>query len=251
MNKLSLTTLRRCGLIIFVLVAILSSLAGTASAQSITSMCSSFNMSGVTTFIGFPLVSGDIISVYVYGYSGSPTQAELNVNGSPVDTSSVPGYMSTTITSDGKYTIGVTADTGAVAGDWVCGLIDIPGGSNDGSKAGPPAMNLYDGRFNNHQGLDVAAPVAIYEGSIKVYGIDPASGDGQLAVDISEETVEAAGIPADAPVLLGQGKNPYTGIDIFVYRLTTGEFQINTHYADGKPYLFAWDADGGKWHLAA
>jgi hypothetical protein len=118
------------------------------------------------------------------------------------------------------------------------------------SEAGPPAMNLFDGRINDHQGRDVAAPVAIYEGSIKVYGIDPASGDGWLDVDISAETIESVGIPTDAPVLLGQGKNHYTGIDIFVYRLPTGEFQLNTHYHDGKPYIFAWDTEKNKWHFA-
>lgn len=118
------------------------------------------------------------------------------------------------------------------------------------NEPGPPAMNLFDGRINNFQDRDVAAPVAIYEGSIKVYGIDPVSGDGWLDVDITKETIEAVGIPADVPALLGQGTNHYTGIGIFVYRLPTGEFQVNTHYHDGKPYIFAWDGDGGKWHFA-
>ena len=111
-------------------------------------------------------------------------------------------------------------------------------------------MNLFDGRVNNLQDLDVAAPVAIYDGSIKVYGIDPISGDGWLDVDISQEQIDTVGIPADVPFLLGQGKNHYTGIDIFVYRLPTGEFQLNTHYADGKPYIFAWDTEYHKWHFA-
>jgi hypothetical protein len=128
---------------------------------------------------------------------------------------------------------------------------DDSAGEEDGPKPGPPAMNLYDGRFNNFQDQDVAAPVAIYDGSIKVYGIDPISGDGWLSMDISKETIDATGIPTDTPALLGQGQNHYTGIDIFVYRLPTGEFQINTHYADGKAYIFAWDEDGSKWHFAA
>jgi hypothetical protein len=117
-------------------------------------------------------------------------------------------------------------------------------------EAGPPAENLYDGRINNDQGHDVGAPVAIYEGSIKVYGIDPVSGDGWLDVEISQEQIDAVGVPADAPALLGQGTNHYTGIGIFVYRLPGGAFQVNTEYADGKPYIFAWDGSGGKWHFA-
>jgi hypothetical protein len=119
------------------------------------------------------------------------------------------------------------------------------------STAGPLALNLLDGRVNNVQDKDVAAPVAIYNGSILVYGIDPETGEGSLDVQISESQIEAVGVPTDAPVVLGQGKNAFTGIDIYVYRLPTGEFQVNTHYADGKAYIFLWDADGSKWHQAS
>lgn len=117
-------------------------------------------------------------------------------------------------------------------------------------KAGPPAENLYDGRINNDQGHDVGAPVAIYEGSIKVYGIDPQSGNGWLTLDISNEQIAALGVPAEAPALLASAVNPYTGKSIALYRLPGGAFQVNTEYADGKPYIFAWDGSDGKWHFA-
>lgn len=120
-----------------------------------------------------------------------------------------------------------------------------------GSKAGPPAMNLFDGRINDFQDRDVGAEVAIYLGSIKVYAIDPANGNGSLAVDISSEHIQTVGVPAEANVLLGEGMNAATGYPIAVYRLTTGEFQINTYYHDGKPYVFVWDSLlDNKYHLA-
>ncbi len=121
---------------------------------------------------------------------------------------------------------------------------------SDCSGAGPLATNLLDGRVNDLQDRDVAAPVAIYDGSIEVYGIDPVSGDGHLDIRILDEQIEAVGVPVDAPVLLAQGKNAFTGIDIYVYRLPTGEFQVNTHYADGKAYIFLWDSEGVKSHQA-
>lgn len=201
----------------------------------------------VFAFFGFEYAAGETITVSYRTGPGTPTQGNLIANGNIVDSDGVPGTVSYTIPSTGTYDLMISTDTGMITGKWSC----RPVGTSDGSKAGPPAMNLFDGRINNLQDQDVAAPVAIYDGSIKVYGVDPISGDGWLSVEISEEAIEAAGIPADAPVLLGQGKNPYTGIDIFVYRLPTGEFQLNTNYADGKPYIFAWDEDGNKWHFAA
>ena len=141
---------------------------------------------------------------------------------------------------------------------WMCTNSDGPAQvtfavrpNGSGSKAGPPAMNLFDGRINDFQDRDVGAEVAIYLGSIKVYAIDPSNGRGSLAVDISSERIKTVGVPKDANVLLGEGVNAATGYPIAVYRLTTGEFQINAYYHDGKPYVFVWDSLlEHKYHLA-
>jgi hypothetical protein len=199
------------------------------------------------------LQPGDYIAIDVTPAGGSPTSATLEVpNGTVVAVIGLPGTLTHTVSSAGATAIRVFLNTGTAVIDWSCGDVPTPPSSSDKTKRapGPPAMNLFDGRINNLQDRDVAAPVAIYEGSIKVYGIDPISGDGRLDVDISQEAIDAVGIPVDVPVLLGQGKNHYTGIDIFVYRLPTGEFQLNTHYPDGKPYIFAWDTEHHKWHFA-
>ncbi len=165
-----------------------------------------------------------------------------------MDTSSVPGTLSVTISTDGVYSSVISADTGNVAGDWSCRKAPVPASGSE-SKAGPPAMNLLDGRLNDVQDKDVAAPVALYNTPLSIFSIDPETGNGWLTFSISDEAIEAAGIPVDAPVLLAQGTNPHTGMDIFVYRLPTGEFQINTHYADGTPYVFVWDNNGSSYHL--
>ena len=121
--------------------------------------------------------------------------------------------------------------------------------SSAGAGPGPLAANLLDGRLNDLQDKDVAAPVAIYLSSIQVYSIDPETSAGQLALHIGDEAIEAAGVPDEAPVLLGEGTNRFTGIAIQVFRLTTGEFQLMTHYPNGTPYTFVWDDAGNKYHL--
>ena len=58
-------------------------------------------------------------------------------------------------------------------------------------------------------------------------------------------------MPTTTPVLLGQGRHDVTGMNIAVYRLSTGEFQLNTQYQEGKPYIFVWDENGNRYHLAS
>ena len=183
-----------------------------------------YNPPGGETFIVMISASGTLLD----SISSSPTNT-LSFTASQDDLLFVIlGWCNCVPTPTYKYTVSIS----------------------DCSGAGPLATNLLDGRVNDLQDRDVAAPVAIYEGSIEVYGIDPQTGDGYLDVRILDEQIEAVGVPADAPVLLAQGKNHFTGIDIYVYRLPTGEFQVNTHYADGKAYIFLWDSNGMKSHQA-
>ena len=84
-------------------------------------------------------------------------------------------------------------------------------------------------------------PVAVYTGSLEVWGIDVNTGMGVLAFEVTDEQIEAVGVPEAAPVVLAQGVNPFTFWPITVYRLPTGEFQLNTYYWDGKPYVIIWE----------
>ncbi len=98
--------------------------------------------------------------------------------------------------------------------------------------------DLGDERLNPHCG----APVAIYAGgSYDVYAINTASSKGELVLHLSDEAIEEAGVPAAGAIVLGTVSNPFSGYPITVYRLATGELQLNTYYWDGKPYIVRWE----------
>ncbi len=121
--------------------------------------------------------------------------------------------------------------------------------NDDQILAGPPCMNLFDGRVNNDQSLDCAAPVAIYQntalGTIDVYAINPTTGRGTLVIRLTP----IAG-PTDVNQTFEPVSNPFTGKIIQLFQLTSGEFQLMTEYADAKPYIVVWGA-GTLRHLAA
>lgn len=106
------------------------------------------------------------------------------------------------------------------------------------------SFNPQDNRLNRSPG-DAAAPVAIYQGSVDIYGIDPSTSQGVLEIRVTDEEIEAAGIPSveQGSLLLAEDQNRATGMPIEVYRLSSGEFQVNTYYASGKPYIFRWYPD--------
>lgn len=118
--------------------------------------------------------------------------------------------------------------------------------------AGPLPLHLLDGRVNNDFALDIGAPIAIYLGSIDILAIDTATGRGERAVSITDDEIEAAGIPEAGSIILAEGVNPFTGQAITLYRLASGHFQVNTAYADGKPYIVGWlPGPEGLYHGAA
>ncbi|HOA25611.1 MAG TPA: hypothetical protein PKI52_16490 [Aggregatilineales bacterium] len=88
-------------------------------------------------------------------------------------------------------------------------------------------------------------PVAIFaqNGGFAIYGIDINTGWGALASEITAEQIEAAGIPTDGPVVIAEGENPYNYQPFTLYRLPSGEFQLNTYYWDGKPYAVKWEGN--------
>src|SRR5690606_26499139 len=122
---------------------------------------------------------------------------------------------------------------------------------DNGSEAGPPCENLFDGRLNDHQGLDCAAPVAIYLneelGTVDIYAINPDTGEGTLV--IRQPTTATAQVESNQTV--ESVVNPFTGATISLYWLTSDEWELRTTYSDGKWYDFVWNADGVRYHLAA
>ncbi|RMF80276.1 MAG: hypothetical protein D6737_08595 [Chloroflexi bacterium] len=138
-------------------------------------------------------------------------------------------------------------------------LAALPAQTCDGSDtaAGPPATNLFDGRINDYQDRDVAAPIAIYvvDGVIRIFGIDPDDGNGHLDLEIPPDLLESIGVPSEDQhhFDIASGNIQATGQALNVYRLWTGEIQINTYYHDGKSYSVIWPVGlpDGLYHLAA
>lgn len=101
--------------------------------------------------------------------------------------------------------------------------------------SGPPMIE--DGRLNAY---DIAAPVALYgSDNIDIYAIGT-DGEGNKILRVTAEEIAAAGVPVDGPVVIAETINPVTGATITLYRLPSGEFQLNTLDADGNLYVFMW-----------
>jgi hypothetical protein len=112
-------------------------------------------------------------------------------------------------------------------------------GSSSPISEGEVQFDPGDARLNRET-KDRAAPVAVYcmDWGIEVRVIDYATSRGidPPAITALYPAIETLGVPA-VNTLLGD----HNGVQL--YRLTTGEFAVFTHYANetGKPYIFVWD----------
>ncbi|MEQ8671799.1 MAG: hypothetical protein RIC84_01160 [Aggregatilineales bacterium] len=107
--------------------------------------------------------------------------------------------------------------------------------------------NLADGRINDDAARSCAAPVIIYDDPLELYGVNPATSQAILAFTITDAEIEAAGIPDKGYVTIAEGVNPATGKPIAVYRLATGEFQMNSFYPNDEGYVVVWDEEGNHY----
>ncbi|HUN09303.1 MAG TPA: hypothetical protein PLQ56_22050 [Aggregatilineales bacterium] len=130
------------------------------------------------------------------------------------------GTFTNTVSGPGTVTFGIPASVAVV------NSLDV--------------FNPGDDRINHHA-IDRAAPVAIYCQSygIQVYDVDGYTGKGSNLpiISLSYEEIAAMGVPTDSPLLLAESG------DTTLWRLTTGEFQVNAYYdVEWKPWAFLWDA---------
>ena len=97
-----------------------------------------------------------------------------------------------------------------------------------------------DTRINPEgDGKTSAAVYCTDEGGIQVYGIDPDTGEGWLAINVGADVLAALPDTPSEHVLVAEvGK-------ISLWKLTTGEFQLMAPTANGKMYLFIWDGCPG------
>jgi hypothetical protein len=122
------------------------------------------------------------------------------------------------------------------------GNLSEPSEDSTGPVIGAPCGNLFDGRINDNQSLDCAAPVALYilDGRVNVYAINPNTGRGTLVISSSGAVDDAESEPS-GNILLGSSGS------IRLYWLpATQEYLLQATYADGKPYEVVWSDDGSN-----
>ena len=110
-----------------------------------------------------------------------------------------------------------------------------PGPSNAGGSANAGGPVPLDERIN---AFDAAAPVAVYavDGSLVLYEILPNS-RGVLAVVVTAEQIAAMAAP-EQNALLGSNDDG----SITVWRLSSGEFQVNAFMRPGVTYIMRFHA---------
>lgn len=150
------------------------------------------------------------------------------------------------VPADGTYLIAHMVDGVSTAGATIHVSITYECGSGEVVQvqpAGPTwgSCGLTDGRINADAALDCAAPVAVYlnNGGIQVYGVDPITGQGGLALSVTQKQLVSASSAADENTLLGESILP-GGQTMQLYWLASGEFSLITSYPDGKPYVIVW-----------
>ncbi len=239
--------------VVVVVVLLLLAAAAAASAQGLSVGCANISISALngsfssnSASYGAVFNTGEILTFQVSGASSAVFQLSegTSLPLTPLVTSSSFPFVYVYTITGSIFRLLEVAETGSgtitVAAS--CGLPAAAAPPAPLVVSLPPCPHLQDGRINNDPALDCAAPVAIYTGSLDVYSVDPQTGRGYLTLRLSDEEIAAAGTPA-SNTLLAQAANPFTGHAISVYALTTGEIQLNTFYADGKPYTVVWPAD--------
>jgi len=71
------------------------------------------------------------------------------------------------------------------------------------------------------------------DGTVDIYGIDPETAEGNLALRVNADSIADSGIPQESNMLLDESSNG----TIQLYRLTSGELQVMAP----DDYIFIWD----------
>ncbi len=185
-------------------------------------------------------LAGESLIVRLRAVSGPGNHAEVRIklnDDTKVGPQTLPATFQYTFPFDGTYTfeaeVAENPTNVSYQIEFRCGNPALE------ALVGGGECPVQDGRIN---GADCAAPVAIYPG-YEIYGIDPHTGTGALAVRVASDVVAEDRDPAGGNVLIASGAIAATGQPINVYWLTSNELQVITAYADGKPYVVAWPVD--------
>jgi hypothetical protein len=157
-----------------------------------------------------------------------------------VDNDGGPGLLptiSTYLDAGDTYTIVILTGDPLQTGGYT---LQISGPGNITYDVAAGSGRFIDGRVNNSVIRDAIPPVAVYcqpDGAIHVYFIvrEVDGAYGVFLFRITAQRIATVGMPTENTVLGFLG-------NVRVYRLTTGEFQLNAVDFDGTPYIIVWDA---------
>lgn len=217
------------------------------------------------TFEGNP---GDVVDIYVAGSCNNGENLNPNFSVFTPDSdfiqhdedsgggcANVDAAMSITLTQSGVHTIRLyNRQAGGVASVSInCPTLNCfaptpapltpPVNPNNNGNISvvtlpDPVFNPHDDRINRHF-KDQGAPVAIYchDWGIQIRSINPLTGRGAdpADIDISNEALAAL------PTALEENRLIAEAGTVQLWRLSSGEFQVNALEWDGKPYVFVWD----------
>ncbi len=197
--------------------------------------------------------SGGIILFDMLVYQGSFDPAQPSANCIFAENASGDPNYNLDLSANTAYILVAANELTTEFGSFT-GSISGPGNVFLGAPSAPQGVDLFipgDERIN-HAAWDRAAPVAIYckAHGIQVWKISRESGRGWSApsINLSFAAIDEQGIPGERNMLLAE----QDGVQL--YRLTTGEFQVNVLYEDEyKWYIFVWDQcmPTRSYHLAA
>jgi hypothetical protein len=198
------------------------------------------------------------------GSTGGTGTIDLSGGGLTL-TGNTTGGTGTVDASGGGLTLGGNTNTGGT------GMIDASGGTITGTNTSG-VVNTGNGDTTSNADIitsieidnnsrtcaavssinafDCQAPVVLYDNPLQVWAIHSETGDGTFAFGITEEQINAAGIPESGTVLIAQGTHPDTGLPIAIYRHADGGFQVNAFFADMKSYVGIWQRYGGFTNLS-
>lgn len=191
----------------------------------------------VTNTSGAPVDVNLIIAVIPSGSEGvrlyNPASQVYTIGAG--ETANVKGSALATVRDGDSISGGITTPSGSAA------PITISNFSIAIANRKDCIGGFFDGRVNNNISKDVAAPVAVYTDPFVVRAIDPFTGDGHVVMTLSDNDLNVD--QQDTPVIVAEALNPFTNSPITLYRLPTGEYQINTFQTDGKLYAIIWNSD--------
>lgn len=227
-------------------------------------LLTSFNGGCIDAGGGNVAVSGDIarlaylpaVNSHTATFTSPPSVSAFSTPAQGSPQAGAPGifyYGYTSLAGLAPLTVTITIDStangvsiGRSAISITCAAVGATPAVQPSNTYNVTPSSIFDGRLNT----DLAAPVIVYDNTLRLFVLDPETEKGIQILSISDTRIEDIGIPARATVLAST-RHPFSHQTITVYRLPSGEFQLSTAYADGKPYIFVWNEDATiRYYLA-